>query len=104
RTLRQRCPDRPVRTLGSRRRCNALEVLAPLEPDARGITQILLVERVQELGVAAVRGCGFEHAKVKTGERSILTECGAGRNVLRSTVRSVRAKEAVRCAAAVPRM
>jgi hypothetical protein len=39
------------------------EIAAPLRAYARRITQVLLVERVEEIGVAAVQGCRFEHGK-----------------------------------------
>jgi hypothetical protein len=39
------------------------EVAAPFRGDAARIAQILLVQGIEELGVAAVEWCGFEHGK-----------------------------------------
>src|SRR5262245_41674443 len=42
-------------------RSDAREVFAPLRLDARGIAQVLLVERVEEVGVAGVQSAGLDH-------------------------------------------
>jgi hypothetical protein len=54
------------------------EVAAPLLGDAARIAQILLVQGVEELGVAAVEWCGFEHGE-NCRQASSLAEKAAGR-------------------------
>jgi hypothetical protein len=50
-----------MRALPARRRTQARKVRTPLRLNACRLTQILLVERVKKLGVAAVKGSRFEH-------------------------------------------
>ncbi len=45
------------------RGCQGLKVRAPGLRDTCRVTQELVVQRVNIVGVSAVRGCGFEHAK-----------------------------------------
>jgi hypothetical protein len=61
--------DRPVRPLAGR--AELREVAAPALRDAIRVAQVLLVEGVEKLGVAAVQWGGFEHGR-KTAGRPIV--------------------------------
>jgi hypothetical protein len=56
-------PDGGVVRLAGGARNQAVEVLAPARIDTRGVAQVLLVERIEIVGVAAEQGCGFEHGR-----------------------------------------
>ncbi len=56
---------RSVRTVRRTAGGELREVGSPALIDARGIAQVLLVQGVEEVGVAAVEGCRFQHAGEK---------------------------------------
>ena len=58
--------DWPVGTFLLRLWAQLVKISPPALTYARRIAKVLLVERVEKLGVAAVQGCRFEHAQAST--------------------------------------
>jgi hypothetical protein len=44
-------------------RGETLKIITPTLVYARGVAEVLLVEGVEKIGVAAVEGCRFKHAE-----------------------------------------